>query len=336
MGGWHFWKLFAVAALLGACAVPAGAQTAVRGVIPRAKAPVALDGKLTEWSGAFATPVNFGHADWENRAAVWYYMWDDQNLYLALDALDTTLFNASPGPAYNGDGVEFYLDVREDKKPEWAPGTVHLHFTPLSNSELKPRVQIRGGIPAFKGLTTEGMELATTKTERGYAWEFRLPWSKFPNFKPGAGKEIGIDCELTSSDGAARVDRCWVYSGVAAVASPAAFGRVRLVDTWDPAGAAAYSDVLFPSFLAHSTPLNEPATLFVGIAPPLQGLVRKLELTPGTRKPLPMVGMKRFGPGWSRAQACLVGFTAPDDASLTVRFLGDGNQVLGTRVIPLK
>jgi hypothetical protein len=245
-------------------------------------------------------------------------------------------FNASPGPAFNGDGVEFYLDVRDDKKPEWAPGTLHLHFTPASNGEIKPRIQIRGGIAAFKGMTTEGMELAATKTDRGYSLEFRLPWSKFPEFKPAAGKDLGIDCELCSSDGAARVDRCWVYSGVAAVAGPAAFGHMRLVESWDPADAAAYSNVLFPSFLARSTPLGEPATLFVGIAPPLQRLVRKLEVTPGSKKPLPMVGVKQFGPGWARAQACLVGFTAPEDATLTVRLLGDGGKVLGVRTIPLK
>lgn len=334
--GRKLWELAAAATMLAASCGAAQAQAAPRGVIPRAKGPVVMDGKLGEWSGAFATPVNFGHADWENRAAVWRYMWDDQNLYIGLEALDTITFNASPGPAYNGDGIEFYLDVRDDKKPEWAPGTLHLHFTPASNGEIKPRIQIRGGIPAFKGMTTDGMELAATKTERGYSLEFRLPWSKFPDFKPAVGKDLGIDCELCSSDGAARVDRCWVYSGVAAVAGPAAFGHMQLVESWDPADASAYSDVLFPSFLARSTPLGEPATLFVGIAPPLQGLVRKLEVTPGTKKALPMVGVKQFGPGWSRAQACLVGFTAPDDAALTVRFLGDGGKVLGTRTIPLK
>ncbi|MCC2671588.1 MAG: hypothetical protein K0Q72_4059 [Armatimonadetes bacterium] len=336
MRHWFSWGVWLGAlALLAAWAPPARAQKAVGGLVPRAR-EVVLDGKLSEWGAAFATPVNFGHADWENRAAVWRYLWDDQNLYIGLDCLDTATFNAAPGPIYNGDGVEFYLDVRDDKKPEWEAGTLHLFFTPASNAEIKPRIQIRGGIAAFKDVTAAGMEAAATKTERGYSIEFRLPWSKFPGFKPAAGKEIGIDCELCSSDGGPRVDRCWVYSGVAAVAGPGAFGRMRLVETWDPADAAAYSDVLFPSFLARSTPLGEPATLFVGIAPPLQGLVRKVEIAPGTKKPLPMVGIKRFGPGWARGQACLVGFTAPDDASLTVRFLGDGDKVLGTRTIPLK
>jgi hypothetical protein len=260
------------------------------------------------------------------------------NLYIGLESLDGTIFNADPGPIYNGDGVEFYLDTREAAtlgSAEFTPGTLHLFYTAASNGQIKPRIQIRGGIAGFGGTTAAGMEAAATKTEHGYTLEFRLPWSKLPGFRPAAGREIGIDCELCSSDGAARVDRCWVYSGVPAVSSPAAFGRVRLVDSWDPAGAAAYSDVLFPSFLARSTPLGEPATVFLGIAPPLQPLVRRVEMTVAGKK-LPFAVTKRFGPGWARAQSCLVGFTGPDDTAVEVRFLGEGDKVLGARSVPLK
>jgi len=298
-----------------------------------------MDGKLDEWAGTFSTPVNFGHADWSDRAAVWHYLWDDQNLYIGLECLDTTLFNADPGPLYNGDGVEFYLDVREPDKlgTPYGPGTLHMFYSAASNGQIKPRLQIRGGVPGLAGLTTQGMEAAAQKTAAGYTLEFRLPWSKFPGFKPSAGREIGIDCELCSSDGGPRSDRCWVYSGVPAVASPEAFGRVRLVDTWDPADAAAYSEVLFPSFMARSTPLGEPATLFVGVSPALRPLVRRMEVSSGGRKiPAPFTLMKRFGPGWTRAQACLVGFTAPEHAALEVRLLGEGDKVLGTRSIALK
>jgi len=311
------------------------AQGAPRGVIPRSKAAVTVDGKLTEWGGAFATPVNFGHADWANRAAVFHYLWDDQNLYIALESLDTEIFNKAPGPIYNGDGVEFYLDTREKPTPEWQPGALHLFFTAASNGEIEPRIQVRGGIPAFKDVTPEGMEAAAVKTAAGYTLEFKLPWSKLGGFKPTAGREIGIDCELCSSDGAARVDRCWVYSGVSAVGNPASIGRVKLVDSWDPVDAAAYSDVLFPSFLARSTPLNEPATVFLAISPAMQGLVKRVEMSAGG-KVLPFVGVKRFGPCWARAQGCLVGFVAPTDTEVTVRFLGEGDKVLGTRVVPLK
>ena len=168
------------------------ARAAPRGVIPRAAQAPTIDGQLDDWRGAFATPVNFGHADWENRAAVFYYLWDDEYLYIGLDSLDREIFNRSPGPIYNGDGVEFYLDTREQPTPQWQPGAVHLFFTAASNGKIEPRIQIRPGIEAFKGITTEGMAVAARKTDYGYTLEFKLPWSKL-GFTPAAGKEIGID-----------------------------------------------------------------------------------------------------------------------------------------------
>jgi len=326
---------------LGAAAwipAPARAETPARGLISRAARPVVMDGKLDEWGGAFTTPVNFGHADWANRAAVFHYLWDDQNLYIGLECMDTVLFNKAPGPIYNGDGVEFYLDLREGEmlgNPLFTPGTLHLFFTGMSNGEIQPRVQIRGGIPAFKDVTAEGTQCAAVKTAQGYSLEFRLPWSKVPGFKPAPGREIGIDCELCSSDGGPRVDRCWVYSSVQAVTTPSVFGRVRLVDRWDPAEAEPYSEVLFPTFLARASPLNEPATLFAAIPPPLQPLVKSVEMSAGGKK-LPFVGLKTFGPGWARLQGGLVGFVPPTETAVEVRFLGEGGKVLGTRAVPVK
>jgi len=319
-------------------AVPSMAQTPVRGIVPRAARAVVIDGKLDDWAGSFSTPANFGHADWTDRAAVWHYLWDDQNLYIGLDCLDTAIFNRAQGQPYDGDGLEFYLDVREGPElggPQYAPGTLHLHVASATDSTLKPRVNIRGGLPGLAELTAEGITAASAKTPQGYSLEFRVPWSKFPGFKPTAGREIGIDVELCYSDGAQRVDRHWVYSSAAAVASPSAFARVRLVDGWDPSNAADYSEVLFPSFLARSSPLNEPATVFVGLSPAVQPLVRKVEMSAGGRR-LAFLSVKKFGPGWMRAQGCLVGFLAPTTPAVEFRFLGDGDRLLGTRSIPLK
>ncbi len=326
-------------ALLAALAQrPARAESPIRGLVPRAQGKIVLDGRLDDWKGDFSTPVNSGHADWANRAAVWHYLWDDENLYIGLECLDTVLFNKAPGPIYDGDGVEFYLDLRSGDQlgaREYTPGALHLFFTAMSNGDVKPRIQIRPGLPALKGVTTEGMEAAAQRTPTGYTLEFKLPWAKVPGFRPEPGREIGLDCELCSSDGGPRVDRCWVYSGVAAVQTPSAFGRVKLVGRWDPADAAAYSPVLFPSFLAVSTPAGEPATLFLGVSPALQPLVRRVEMTAGGKK-LPFAGLKPFGPGWLRAQACLVGFLNASDRSIEVRFLGADEHVLGTRTVAIR
>src|SRR5947207_11755885 len=60
----------------------------------------------------------------------------------------TTLFrsNADPGPIYNGDGVEFYLDLRDGDmlgSGQFTPGTLHLFFTAASNGRIQPRIQVR-------------------------------------------------------------------------------------------------------------------------------------------------------------------------------------------------
>src|SRR5262249_21396491 len=61
----------------------------VRGLVTRAPAGgVAMDGKLTEWAGAFCTPVHYNHARPDDRAAQFYYAWDDQAFYVGLRALD--------------------------------------------------------------------------------------------------------------------------------------------------------------------------------------------------------------------------------------------------------
>lgn len=318
---------------------------APQALLPRASSPVVIDGRMNDWKGAFAMPVNSGHADWANRAAVWSTLWDEENLYVGLRCLDEQIFNAARGAIPGGgDGVEFYLDTRAEPdlgKAEWGPGTLHLFYTPATDGALKARVQLRGGIAAFKDLKLEGVEAASGKTADGYELEFKLPWKLLPNFRPGAGREIGLDLELSSGDGAQRVDRCWIFSGVKAVQSPAVLGRVRLVDSWDPAKSGNYAGVLFPAMITRSHAADpeskalEPALLVVGMSPAVQPLVAKVELTVSGRA-LPMTVTRTFGPGWTRVQTCLVGFTKPEDRAVHFRALGADGQVVAERDIPLE
>src|ERR1700716_1884952 len=67
---------------------PVPLQEGVRGLVVRASGPVAVDGKLREWSGAFCTPVHHAHGNLANRAAQFFYLWDDEAFYVGLRALD--------------------------------------------------------------------------------------------------------------------------------------------------------------------------------------------------------------------------------------------------------
>ena len=47
-----------------------------------------IDGRLREWSNAFCTPLHYNHRNLDNRAAMFFYMWDDEALYIGLRCLD--------------------------------------------------------------------------------------------------------------------------------------------------------------------------------------------------------------------------------------------------------
>jgi Carbohydrate family 9 binding domain-like len=278
------WKLTVLLLSLGALGVnfpgPVSAQDKpVVGVIPKAQKPLKMDGKLSDWEGAFVTPVHVGHPEYANRGGQFHFLWDEKNLYIGQKCLDQKPAHVGKDTElYNGDAVEFYLDTRRGDKlgaAPFGPGTLHMFYTPFTKTDVKPRLQVRP-LPEFKNLQLQGAEVAAAKTAWGYTAEFKLPWANFPDFAPKVGEIIGIDCELCSSDGGPRVDRTFVYSGPAAVGSPSAFGRVQLVDKIDADSLKPYGRVLLPLTLTKST---NYAWLYgtVCVSPTIQLSVARLE-----------------------------------------------------------
>ncbi len=249
------------------------------GLIPKAHQPIPMDGTLTHWDGAFVTPVHVGHPDFANRGGQFLFLWDEQNLYIGLRCLDQHPAHVGTDhQIWNGDAVEFYLDTRRGKQlgaASFGPGTLHMFWTPFTKTTIQPRMGVRD-LPAFKGFKLRGAEVAGAKTPWGYTAVFKLPWTNFPNFVPKAGEVIGIDCELCSSDGGPRVDRTFVYSGPDAVRSPAAFGRVQLVDKMEPDALRPLGRVLLPLALTKSA--NYPWLYgTAGISPTIAKAVATIE-----------------------------------------------------------
>jgi Carbohydrate family 9 binding domain-like len=228
-------------------------EKSIVGLIPKATKPLSMDGKLDEWDGAFVTPVHIGHPEFADRGAEFLYLWDDDNLYIGLRCLDQhPTHNGSA--IWDGDAVEFYLDTRRGDKlgaAQFAPGSLHMFWTPFTKTEIKPRWAVRD-LPVFKDFKLQGAEVAGEKTPWGWTAEFKLPWGNFPEFKAKVGEVIGIDCELCSSDGGPRVDRTFVYSSPANVSTPSAFGRVRLVDKIDMDDLKPFGRALLPMSLSKS------------------------------------------------------------------------------------
>jgi acetyl esterase/lipase len=253
----HFWKSPILLILLGVFSAGSAQaqQKAIVGLIPKAQRPITLDGNLDEWEGAFVTPVHVGHPDFANRGGQFLFLWDEQNLYIGLRCLDQhpAHFGADD-QIWNGDAVEFYLDTRRGQQlgaGPFGPGTLHMFWTPFTKTEVKPRMGVRD-LPAFREFKLQGAEVAGAKTSWGYTAEFKLPWANFPNFTARTGEVIGLECELCSSDGGLRVDRTFVYASPAAVSTPSAFGRVKLVEKLDPKDLRVLGRALLPLSLTKS------------------------------------------------------------------------------------
>jgi hypothetical protein len=170
----------------------------VRGLATRAPAGMKIDGNLEEFAGSFCTPVNYFHPAPGERAAQFFYMWDDAAFYAALRTLDSKPFNqADDAHLWEGDGVEWYFDTRRDehfRDRTWGPGAVHMYWTGLDKDQLRPRWCLRPDM--LKAIGGDGVEVGARRTDFGMEVEFKLPWSNFPNFKAAEGEVIALDSEL--------------------------------------------------------------------------------------------------------------------------------------------
>ncbi len=242
-------------------AADTGLARGVRGLVTRAPGKVTMDGRLDEWAEAFCTPVHYNHSQVADRAAQFFYLWDDEAFYLGLRALDRHRGNVGTlkdGNLWNGDAVEFYFDTRQGpalRSKDWTAGAVHLFFTPFEGRELKPRWTIRRGI-ATSNTKLEGVEVQARNTDFGYEMECKLPWKNFPDFKPHDGALLGIDAELCSGEGGGRTDRTFAYGSPLSVTQPASQGLVQLVEKLEPRYLPQVGAALFPLWV--ETPWSQP------------------------------------------------------------------------------
>jgi len=235
----------------------------VRGLATRAPAEMKIDGDLSEFRGAFCTPVNYFHPQVGERAAQFFYMWDDEAFYAGLRTLDTRQANFAPNDRlWEGDGVEWYFDTRRDENfrgLDWGKGAVHCYWTGYDKEEIKPRFCLRPGY--LDAIEKTGVQVAARKTEFGAETEFKLPWANFPNFKPARGEVIALDAELCYSDGKERVDRIFAYGSPLCVQQPAGQGQVQLVEKLEPGHWKQCGAVMMP--VRCDTPWNQTTKALV-------------------------------------------------------------------------
>jgi hypothetical protein len=318
----------------------------VRGLITKAPASgIKIDGKLDEWGAMFCTPVHYNHAQTAERAAHFYYAWDDAGLCIGLRALDRHRANVAPLEIIaDGDAVELYLDTRQGpalRGKDWSTGAIHLFFTPFEGTRLAPRWVIRRGI-ATSNTKLQGVEIAATLLvgEVGYEIEFKVPWSNFPEFRPKPGALMAIDAELCSGEGARRTDRTFAYGSPLSVQQPASQGLVELVDKFEPEYCNQVGPAAFPLWV--ETPWNQPERAAVratlGIPPSFVEAVGDVEVrlhnTDGAIVRTLKARVEPFGPpglGFVRAVATWpIDEFAPNTYFATARVTAKSGKVLTT------
>jgi hypothetical protein len=191
--------IVALTTILESAAAP---PSSYRACIPRAATAPTIDGRLDDvaYESALCTPLEYFHRDAANRAAQFYYLWDDDAFYVGLRTLDQAAYSPE-APLWEGDAVEWYFDVRRGddfRSRAWPKGAnaeaVHCFFTPMTLEKVAPRFTLRPGFE--EAIARAGVEVGAQRTERGLEVEFKLPWANFPAFKPRAGEVIGLDAEL--------------------------------------------------------------------------------------------------------------------------------------------
>jgi hypothetical protein len=234
--------------VLEASAIAQELKPGVRGLATRAPAEMKIDGDLSEFRGSFCTPVNYTHPQVGERAAQFFYMWDDEAFYAGLRTLDTKQANFAPDDRlWEGDGVEWYFDTRKGENfrgLDWGKGAVHCYWTGYNKTDVNPRFCLRPGY--LDAIEKIGVQVAARKTDYGAEVEFKLPWANFPNFKAAAGELIALDAELCYSDGGPRVDRIFAYGSPLCVQQPAGQGVVQLVEKLERAHWKQCGAVMMP------------------------------------------------------------------------------------------
>lgn len=220
----------------------------VRGIATRAPKEMKIDGDLSEWKDAFGTPVEYHNGDLKNRAAQFFYMWDDEAFYAALRTLDQKpANNADDDHLWEGDAVEWYFDTRRDQNfrgIDWGKGAVHCYWTGLKGTNVQARFCLRPGY--LDAIPKIGVQAGSRRTKEGMEVEFKLPWANFPNFKAALNEVIALDAELCYSDGGPRVFRSFVYGSPLSVQQPASQGKIQLVEKLEPEFWKACGPVLMP------------------------------------------------------------------------------------------
>ncbi|NQU09393.1 hypothetical protein HQ590_01265 [bacterium] len=327
-------------------------QETPKGVLPRLREPLVLDGQIKEWSSATTLPLRYrsyiaarksdhpwlGLAD---ASAELYCAWNDEGLCLAARVADDDVRNDRPPNDYwKQDCIELFVDGRVGdrfRKPPYSLGAYQLLVRPPLADQPPDLVvfQREGTAPDLK---IKGM---LQPQGGGYVVEMLIPWSAFPALKPAPGAKVGLQFGLDDYDGRdGAVDQPMMMTWQAATGlyqSPQKFLEWTLVDAMPtgpdvPLGTAAALDCV--DTLAEQEALEVNVELGSRLAPQTDDIDMRVTNWRGEVAAQAVVELRPMAAPWPEGKSGAFRWDVadvPDGAYLLqARLRGPGGKVLGT------
>lgn len=228
--------------VLLALMTPLFAQDAMTVIPLKPDPPIAIDGNLEEWvsvPGAItvntAAHVTYHASTWQgpdDLSATIRLAWRNEGLYLAADITDDVVLQTQRDEKlYQGDHVEWFLDLAPDSEPErtsFGKGQFQFAFSPGNFKHTgDPLVDIKPEVYAYKpqGLNVSSVKYAAIKTARGWTMEAFVPWSLLGVSAPAANLPLTTEVALSDTDSNEPAQESYMTLGT----TPWQYNRTRLL-----------------------------------------------------------------------------------------------------------
>ncbi len=185
----------------------------------QARRAPAIDGETDgSWSGAPRLKIERTVAGVQTTpddlSAELRIQYDDSHLYLLIDVTDPIRVTTDPRD-YHNDGIELYLDPKNDKSVDYRANHFMLRFNVAQDMQV------------IRGEPGPGIEWAVSDGPGGYRIEIGIPWTAL--MSDGRGPFIGLDVHVNDNDKDRRESKLsWYARRDNAYLTPSVFGTVSL------------------------------------------------------------------------------------------------------------
>lgn len=184
--------------------------------VPKALAPINIDGDLSDWKGSTPNPVAASFVTLNKQAwggendlsSQFYFAWDDQNFYIGAvvtDDVHVQLPSTRGYQLYKGDDIEVWFDTNLDGDFTVNRGNeddFQLGLSAGNFSDLGPEAVFWNPTPrsADRNQMVRVAAKPRPGTAGGYTLEAAVPWAAFGDFRPQPGMAIGFVASAGDND----------------------------------------------------------------------------------------------------------------------------------------